>query len=39
MNIAIYKPESISQLRKIKGFGEVKSDKYGDAIIALLNAV
>lgn len=39
MNIAICKPESISQLRQIKGFGEVKSDKYGDAIIALLNAV
>jgi len=39
MNIAINKPESISQLRKIKGFGEVKSDKYGDDIIALLNAV
>lgn len=39
MNIAICKPESISQLRQIKGFGEVKSDKYGDDIIALLNAV
>jgi len=38
MNVAIHKPESINQLRKIKGFGEVKSDKYGDDIIALLNA-
>lgn len=39
INIAIQKPESISQLRRIKGFGEVKSDKYGNDIIALLNAV
>lgn len=39
MNVAIHKPESINQLRKIKGFGEVKSDKYGEDIIALLNAV
>ena len=38
LNISIQKPESINQLRKIKGFGEVKSDKYGDDIIALLNA-
>lgn len=39
LNVAIHKPDSISQLRKIKGFGEVKSDKYGDDIIALLNAI
>ncbi len=39
LNVAIQKPESINQLRKIKGFGEVKSDKYGDDIIALLNAI
>lgn len=39
MNIAVCKPESISQLRKIKGFGEVKWNKYGEDIIALLNAV
>ena len=39
LNISIQKPESINQLRKIKGFGEIKSDKYGDDIISLLNAV
>jgi ribonuclease D len=39
LNISIQKPESINQLRKIKGFGEIKSDKYGDDIIALLNAI
>ncbi len=39
INIAIQKPESISQLRKIKGFGELKSDKYGDDIISLLNTI
>ncbi|MEC4003378.1 HRDC domain-containing protein [Flavobacterium sp. SUN052] len=39
LNVSLQKPENNSQLRKIKGFGEVKSDKYGDAIIALLKAV
>jgi len=39
MNIAICKPKTVSQLRNIKGFGEVKSDKYGDDIIALLNVI
>lgn len=39
INVAMQKPESISQLRKIKGFGELKSDKYGDDIISLLNAI
>ena len=39
INIAIQKPNSVNQLKRIKGFGEVKSDKYGEDIIALLNTV
>ena len=35
--IAKDKPQSIESLQKIKGFGETKSEKYGDDIIALLN--
>ena len=39
INIAIKKPNSISQLKLIKGFGAVKAEKFGDDIISLLNAV
>ncbi|WP_395044938.1 HRDC domain-containing protein [Flavobacterium sp.] len=39
INIAITKPNSISELKKIKGFGNLKSEKFGDDIISLLNAV
>ena len=38
-NIAILKPNSIDDLKQIKGFGDLKATKYGDDIIALLNAV
>ena len=38
-NIAILKPNSIDDLKLIKGFGDLKATKYGDDIIALLNAV
>lgn len=30
------KPESIEELKKIKGFGPVKSDKYGEDIINII---
>ena len=39
INIAVKKPNSISQLKLIKGFGTVKAEKFGDDIISLLNAV
>lgn len=39
INIVIKKPNSISQLKLIKGFGTVKAEKFGDDIISLLNAV
>jgi superfamily II DNA helicase RecQ len=35
--IAKDKPQSIESFQKIKGFGETKTEKYGDDIIALLN--
>jgi len=38
MNIAIHKPKTIADLKKIKGFGEVKIEKYGQDIIALMKA-
>ena len=38
MNIALKKPKTISALKKIKGFGEVKTAKFGQDILAVLNA-
>jgi superfamily II DNA helicase RecQ len=38
MNIAIHKPKTIADLIKIKGFGEVKIEKFGQDIIALIKA-
>ena len=38
INIAIQKPDSINDLKKIKGFGELKTDKYGEEIVDLLKA-
>jgi superfamily II DNA helicase RecQ len=37
MNVAIQKPKTIAALKKIKGFGEVKTAKFGQDIIAILN--
>jgi len=36
IQIALQNPQSVSQLRTIKGFGELKTTKYGDEIIAIL---
>lgn len=38
-NIAVLKPSCIDDLKQIKGFGDLKATKYGNDIIALLNAV
>lgn len=38
MTIAKVKPESIDELKKIKGFGEQKISRYGTDIISLLRA-
>ncbi len=39
ITIAKTKPETIKDFKTIKGFGEQKTQKYGDDIIALLNAL
>jgi ribonuclease D len=38
INVVIQKPSSLLELRRIKGFGELKSDKYGEDILAILKA-
>ncbi len=38
-NIAIKKPNSIEELKKIKGFSNIKSEKYGTDIISILKSV
>ena len=38
MNIALKKPKTISALKKIKGFGEIKTAKFGQDILAVMNA-
>lgn len=37
MTIAKLKPDSVDELKKIKGFGENKISRYGTEIISLLN--
>lgn len=39
IEIAVSKPTCTDDLKLIKGFGDLKAAKYGDDIIALLNAV
>ncbi|WP_438965052.1 HRDC domain-containing protein [Flavobacterium sp.] len=36
--IAEAKPETLEELAKVKGFGEVRTEKYGEDIMAVLNA-
>jgi superfamily II DNA helicase RecQ len=38
MNVAKEKPQDLLSLSKIKGFGDQKIAKYGDDIVAILNA-
>jgi superfamily II DNA helicase RecQ len=37
MEIAKIKPETMEELEKVKGFGEVRTKKYGEDILAVLN--
>lgn len=39
MTIAKIKPQTLGEFSKVKGFGEQKTAKYGDDIIALLNSI
>jgi superfamily II DNA helicase RecQ len=38
MAIAEAKPENLETLAQVKGFGEVRTEKYGEDILAILNA-
>lgn len=38
MAIAEVKPETLEELAKLKGFGEVRTEKYGEDILAIVNA-
>ncbi len=39
IDLAQYKPSNLEELKQIKGFGKQKADKFGEDIIAILNAV
>ena len=39
IDLAMYKPSNFEELQQIKGFGLQKADKFGDDILAILNAV
>jgi superfamily II DNA helicase RecQ len=39
IDLAIYKPSNLDELKQIKGFGPQKADKFGEDILAILNAV
>ena len=38
LNIVFQEPKSMSDFKKIKGFGEIKTEKYGNDILNILNA-
>ena len=39
VSIAKLKPQNLDELRKIKSFGDSKTEKYGEDIISVLNAI
>lgn len=39
INIAFHLPKNVDGLKQIKGFGNKKTEKYGEEIISVLNAV
>lgn len=39
IDLAMYKPSNLDELLQIKGFGPQKANKFGDDILAILNAV
>ena len=38
-NIALKHPITINELKKIKGFGNLKTEKFGNEIISILNTL
>ena len=39
IDLAMYKPSNLDELQQIKGFGPQKAEKFGDDILAILNAM
>lgn len=39
IDLAMYKPSDLDELQQIKGFGKQKADRFGEDILAILNAV
>lgn len=39
IDLAQYKPSNLDELQQIKGFGKQKADKFGEDILAILNAI
>lgn len=39
IDLAMYKPSNLDELLQIKGFGQQKAEKFGDDILAILNAI
>jgi superfamily II DNA helicase RecQ len=39
IDLAMYKPSNLDELQQIKGFGKQKSERFGEDILAILNAV
>ncbi|NHM00536.1 HRDC domain-containing protein [Flavobacterium difficile] len=39
IDLARFKPSNLDELKQIKGFGPQKAEKFGDDILAILNAV
>ena len=39
IDLAMYKPSNLDESQQIKGFGKQKSERFGDDILAILNAV
>ncbi|HLO74272.1 MAG TPA: HRDC domain-containing protein [Flavobacterium sp.] len=39
IDLAMYKPSNLDELQQIKGFGKQKSERFGEDILSILNAV
>jgi len=39
IDLALYKPSNLDELQQIKGFGKQKSERFGEDILAILNAI
>jgi ribonuclease D len=39
IDLAMYKPSNLDELQQIKGFGKQKADRFGEDILAILNAL